>query len=94
MLARNDVGVQAFVVGRHLAVQFHPEPDGEQLRLWLDAGGREEAERAGTDPDRFLAETRAEEPAARDRADTLVASALLIAQQEVPGQRTPWLREA
>ncbi len=84
MLARNDVGVQAFMVGRHLAVQFHPEADGDQLRLWLDAGGREEAEQAGTDPDRFLAETVAQEPAARDRADILVASALLIAQQVVP----------
>jgi GMP synthase-like glutamine amidotransferase len=84
VLARNDVGVQAFVIGRHLAVQFHPEPDGELLRLWLEAGGREEAEQAGTDPDRFLAETYAEEPAARERADTLVASALLIAQQAAP----------
>jgi GMP synthase-like glutamine amidotransferase len=81
VLARNDIGVQAFVLGRHLAVQFHPEPDGELLRLWLEVGGREEAEQAGTDPDRFLAETYAEEPAARERADTLVASALLIAQQ-------------
>jgi GMP synthase-like glutamine amidotransferase len=89
VLARNAVGVQAFVVGRHLAVQFHPEADGEQLRLWLDAGGREEAEQAGTDPDRFLAETRAEEPAARDRADTLVASALLIAQQELSAKPGP-----
>jgi GMP synthase-like glutamine amidotransferase len=84
VLARNDVGVQAFVIGRHLAVQFHPEPDGELLKLWLDAGGRAEAEQAGTDPDAFLAETYAEEPAARERADTLVASALLIAQQSVP----------
>ena len=84
VLARNDVGVQAFVIGRHLAVQFHPEPDGELLRLWLEVGGREEAEQAGTDPDAFLAETYAEEPAARERADTLVASALLIAQQAAP----------
>ena len=84
VLARNDTGVQAFVVGRHLAVQFHPEPDGELLRLWLEVGGREEAEQAGTDPDSFLADTYAEEPAARERADTLVASALLIAQQSVP----------
>jgi hypothetical protein len=81
VLARNEVGVQAFSVGRHLAVQFHPEADGEQLRLWMDGGGREEAEQAGTDPDRFLAETFAEEPAARARADALVASALLIADQ-------------
>ena len=84
MLARNDVGVQAFAIGRHLAVQFHPEPDGDLLRLWLEVGGREEAEQAGTDPDAFLAETYAAEPAARERADTLVASALLIAQQAAP----------
>jgi GMP synthase-like glutamine amidotransferase len=84
VLARNDVGVQAFVIGRHLAVQFHPEPDGDLLRLWLEVGGREEAEQAGTDPDAFLAETYAEEPAARERADTLVASALLIAHHPAP----------
>jgi GMP synthase-like glutamine amidotransferase len=84
VLARNEAGVQAFVVGRHLAVQFHPEPDGELLRLWLDTGGREEAEQNGTDPERFLAETFAQEPAARARADTLVASALLIATEPQP----------
>jgi len=89
VLARNEVGVQAFVIGRHLAVQFHPECDGALLRLWLDAGGREEAERAGVDADRFLAETFAEEPAARDRADTLVASALLIAQQMLSPKNCP-----
>jgi len=33
------------------------------------------------DADRFLAQTFAEEPAARARADALVASALLIAEQ-------------
>jgi GMP synthase-like glutamine amidotransferase len=79
VLARNEVGVQAFSLGRHLGLQFHPEADYAQLRLWMDGGGREEAEQAGTDPDQFLAQTLAEEPAARDRADALVASALLIA---------------
>jgi GMP synthase-like glutamine amidotransferase len=89
VLATNEVGVQAFVLGRHLGVQFHPEPDGELLRLWLDAGGREEAEREGVDVDRFLAQTYAEEPAARARADALVASALLIAQQSAPDLANP-----
>jgi GMP synthase-like glutamine amidotransferase len=79
LLARNDLGVQAFALGRHLAVQFHPEVDGRQLSRWLEAGGRAEAEQAAVDPDRFLAETFSAEPAARDRAGRLVASALRIA---------------
>jgi GMP synthase-like glutamine amidotransferase len=81
VLAHNEVGVQAFTLGRHLGVQFHPEPGGALLAKWLDAGGRSEAEREGTDPDRFLAETYAQESAARLRADALVAAALHIAGQ-------------
>jgi GMP synthase-like glutamine amidotransferase len=79
VLARNALGVQAFRLGRHLAVQFHPEVDGEQFKLWLDSGARQEISAAGLDPDRLLAQTIAEEPAARARADQLVASALRIA---------------
>jgi GMP synthase-like glutamine amidotransferase len=80
ILGRNEIGVQAFAIRRHLAVQFHPEVDGDQLRQWLDGGGRAEAERAGQDPGAFLAETVTQEPAARERADRLVAAALLLAQ--------------
>jgi len=81
ILARNEIGVQAFTIGRHLAVQFHPEVDGAQLKQWLDAGARAEAERAGQNPEQFLAETVAQEPAARKRADRLVAAAILLAQE-------------
>jgi len=79
VLARNELGVQAYRLGRHLAVQFHPEVDGDQFRLWLDAGGRAEIAATGQDPDRLLAQTIAEEPGAAARAAQLVASALRIA---------------
>jgi GMP synthase-like glutamine amidotransferase len=80
ILARGEVGVQAFTAGPHLAVQFHPEVDGAQLRLWLDAGAGERVRQAGQDPDAFLAETVMQEPAARARADALVAAAILLAR--------------
>src|SRR6266567_2673783 len=80
----DESGVQAFSIGRHLAVQFHPEVDGEQLGLWLEAGGRREVEEAGQDPDAVHAQTIAEEPAARARADRLVGTALRLARSTSP----------
>jgi GMP synthase-like glutamine amidotransferase len=79
VLARNDVAVQAFRIGAHVAVQFHPEVDGPQLKRWLDAHTDSDASSLGIDPDQFLADTIREEPAARERAGLLVATALRIA---------------
>lgn len=76
VLARNDLAVQAFRLGRHFAVQFHPEVDGPQLKRWLDSMGTAEVEGIGLDPDQFLADTIREEPAARARAARLVAAYL------------------
>jgi GMP synthase-like glutamine amidotransferase len=79
ILATNSRCVQAFTIGKHLGVQFHPEVDGPQLKRWLDVGGDAEVVRAGLDPDEFLAQTVREEPHARSRADHLVETALRLA---------------
>jgi GMP synthase-like glutamine amidotransferase len=76
VLARNETGIQAFRIGPHFAVQFHPEVDGPQLKRWLDSMGTAELESIGLDPDQFLADTIREEAAAKARADRLVAAAL------------------
>jgi GMP synthase-like glutamine amidotransferase len=84
VLASTGLAVQAFRIGRHVGVQFHPEVDGPQLKRWLDALGSRDAEEAGTDPDQFLADTIREEPAARARAARLVATALDLAAAPPP----------
>ena len=71
-IARNSVSSQAFVYGRSLAVQFHPELTGDILDGWLREGGEEQVIADGQDPAVLLAHTRAEEDAARERTHLLV----------------------
>ena len=70
--ATSPRAVQAFVVGRNVGVQFHPEIDDAQLRDWL-ASAAESAREFGHDIEELLAQTAREVPAARLRADRLVA---------------------
>jgi GMP synthase-like glutamine amidotransferase len=79
MLASTGLCVQAFTIGHHLGVQFHPEVDGAQFKCWLDMGCATDAVAAGQDPDDLLAQTIREEPAARIRADRLVTTFLSLA---------------
>lgn len=72
VLAVNENAVQAFSFGKNLGVQFHPELDGDQLADWLAGGGDEDARDFGHDLEELLAQTHAETPAARTRANDLV----------------------
>jgi GMP synthase-like glutamine amidotransferase len=72
ILARNELAVQAFSMGPHLAVQFHPEVDAALLKAWIDHGADQAIGAVGIDSERLVADTVAEEPAARARAARLV----------------------
>lgn len=71
-IARNPSASQAFVLRRNLALQFHPEVDAATLDLWIRTDGLAELRARGLDADVMLAQTVAEEPAARQRAAALV----------------------
>jgi len=72
VLARNDVCVQAFRIGPHLGVQFHPEIDAAQFARWLSAGADEELAAAGLSAEELLEETARHDADAAERVDRLV----------------------
>jgi len=67
-LARSPICPQAFLRGRTLGVQFHPEVDRSIVERWSAEGGAEELVRLGVDRrellDRVQAESVRTEPAA------------------------------
>ena len=71
-LARTALASQAFVLGRSLAVQFHPELTVAQLEAWLGNGGQDYLQRSGRDPAALLAETRRRGDESAGRARRLV----------------------
>lgn len=70
ILAHSEIAVQAFTIGRHVGVQFHPEVDAAQLRDWFahDADAR----RSGADIDEFIRTAMAREVELKTNADQLV----------------------
>ncbi len=76
-LARNPAAIQAYELGRSLAVQFHPELTPQGLDEWLSHGGDAKAREAGLDPDALRQETAATATQARARAYALVDAFLL-----------------
>ena len=57
VVAETDVGVQAFVAGRSLGLQFHPEVTTQIMDDWVREY-RHELDDEGVDPDALLEETR------------------------------------
>jgi GMP synthase-like glutamine amidotransferase len=70
--ARTPLAGQAFVAGRALGLQFHPELTPAMLDGWLRNGGDAHLTAHGIDADRLVAETDRLAPAAQRRARTLV----------------------
>lgn len=70
VVARSSSCVQAYTVGRHLGVQFHPEVTISEVTSWAagDPGGPASA---GSDADTILARFGVEFPAAIERANRL-----------------------
>lgn len=56
VIAESDVGPQAFVAGRSLGLQFHPEVTTQIMDDWVRAY-RHELDADGVDPDALLEET-------------------------------------
>jgi GMP synthase-like glutamine amidotransferase len=64
VVAENEAGPQAYVTGRSLGIQFHPEVTPEIMDSWVKAY-RHELDEHGVDPDRLLRETHEQSEATR-----------------------------
>jgi len=71
LVARSEAAPQAFVHGRTLAVQFHPEVDAEIVSEWVHLD-RAKLAALGVDVEALLAETAAVEAAASARCAELL----------------------
>ena len=81
VLATSPHAVQAFRLGRHLGVQFHPEVDAGQLAAWFAAASS--VRRAGARVQDFIAQAVEHDEPARRRAESLVET-FLVGASGVP----------
>jgi GMP synthase-like glutamine amidotransferase len=71
LIAESDVGPQAFVAGRSLGLQFHPEVTTEIMDDWVRVY-RHELDADGVDPDALLEETKRRAPETRQMSHQLL----------------------
>ncbi|OBA88705.1 glutamine amidotransferase [Mycobacteriaceae bacterium 1482268.1] len=84
-IARTANGSQAFVLGRALALQFHPEVDHDLLEAWLADDRTGEAASLGLTHDELRTATKEFEDGAAHRIRTLVRGFLSrVAHQPCP----------
>jgi GMP synthase-like glutamine amidotransferase len=81
VIATTETGPQAYTLGPHVLVQFHPEATAEIVETWL---GYDDADfrNAGVDPTEVVAAMRATSEGARARADALVEGFLASVEDE------------
>jgi GMP synthase-like glutamine amidotransferase len=71
LIAESEVGPAAFVMGRSLGLQFHPEVTPEIMESWV-VSYRHELDGEGVDPDALLEETRRRAPESRKTTERLL----------------------
>jgi GMP synthase-like glutamine amidotransferase len=71
LIADSAAGPQAYVVGRSLGTQFHPEVTPEIMDDWVRVY-RHELDAEGVDPDRLLAETHERRSTAKESSRQLL----------------------
>jgi len=71
LIAETDIGPQAYVIGRSLGLQFHPEVTPGIMDAWVSAY-RHELDAEGVDPDALLEETRRRAGTSRANAERLL----------------------
>ncbi len=72
LVAESEAGPQAFVAGRSLGLQFHPEVTTEIMADWVRVY-RHELDADGVDPDALLEETARRAPRSREMSRRLLA---------------------
>ena len=73
-VARNGSASQAFLLGRTMGIQFHPEVDEELLEMWLAGDGAGEIAALGLTADELRSATVQEVDGAAKRVKALVAA--------------------
>ena len=90
VVARTALAPQAFVTGRTLGLQFHPEVTDAVLETWLGSGGDDQLTEFGIDPQALIEQSRSLADGAAARAHGLVRRFMLdVARRPAAGLALP-----